>query len=144
MTNSILLTRHNQEIAQWSPDPFPRKRVGSGHETMQPCARPTDLFVVSCPDTTLASVTLSSHMTNGILLTRHNQEIAQWSPDPFPHERVGSGHETIEERALVEYVMGKGFVASWPHTKRTEFWENAAKYLPSTYHPLSEHAYTRK
>ena len=50
----------------------------------------------------------------------------------------------VEERALVEYVMGKGFVASWPHTKRTEFWENAAKYLPSTYHPLSEHAYTRK
>ena len=33
-------------------------------------------------------------MTNGILLTRHNQEIAQWSPDPFPHERVGSGDET--------------------------------------------------
>ena len=61
---------------------------------MQPCARPTDLFVVSCPDPILASVTLSSHMTNGILLTRHNQEIAQWSPDPFPRERVGSGHET--------------------------------------------------
>ena len=33
-------------------------------------------------------------MTNGILLTRHNQEIAQWSPDPFPRERVGSGDET--------------------------------------------------
>ena len=33
-------------------------------------------------------------MTNGILLTRHNQEIVQWSPDPFPRERVGSGHET--------------------------------------------------
>ena len=33
-------------------------------------------------------------MTNGILLTRHNQEIAQWSPDPFPRERVRSGHET--------------------------------------------------
>ena len=30
---SRLLTRHNQEIAQWSPDPFPRERVGSGHET---------------------------------------------------------------------------------------------------------------
>ena len=58
---------------------------------MQPCARPTDLFVVSCPDPTFAS---SSHMTNGILLTWHNQEIAQWSPDPFPHERVGSGPET--------------------------------------------------
>ena len=25
-----LLTRHNQESSQWSPDPFPRKRVGSG------------------------------------------------------------------------------------------------------------------
>ena len=61
---------------------------------MQPCARPTYLFVVSCPDPTLASVTLSSHMTNSILLTQQNQEIAQWSPDPFPRERVGSGHET--------------------------------------------------
>ena len=28
-----MLTQHNQENAQWSPDPFPRKRVG--HETMQ-------------------------------------------------------------------------------------------------------------
>ena len=42
----------------------------------------------------------SSHMTNGILLTRHNQEIAQWSPDPFPRERVGSGHETTLEPNL--------------------------------------------
>ena len=69
---------------------------------MQPCARPTDLFVVSCPDPTLASVTLSSHMTNGILLTRHNQEIAQWSPDPFPRERVGSGHETMMKAMEME------------------------------------------
>ena len=30
------------------------------------------------------------------LLTRHNQENAQWSPDPFPCERVGSGHKTRE------------------------------------------------
>ena len=30
---AFLLTQHNQEIAQWSPDPFPRERVGSGHET---------------------------------------------------------------------------------------------------------------
>ena len=36
-------------------------------------------------------------MTNGILLTRHNQAIAQWSPDPFPRERVGYGHETTWE-----------------------------------------------
>ena len=62
---------------------------------MQPCARSTDLFVVSCPDPTLAPpLRYSSHMTNGILLTRQDQEIAQWSPDPFPRERVGSGHET--------------------------------------------------
>ena len=55
---------------------------------MQPCARPTDLFVVSCPDPTLARLLrYLSHMTNGILLTRHNQGIAQWSPDPFPSER---------------------------------------------------------
>ena len=42
----------------------------------------------------LATTRYSSHMSNGILLTQHNQEIAQWSPDPFPRERVGSGHET--------------------------------------------------
>ena len=40
-------------------------------------------------------------MTNGILLTRHNQEITQWSPDPFPRERVGSGHETSEYQAFL-------------------------------------------
>ena len=39
-------------------------------------------------------------MTNGILLTRHNQEIAQWSPDPFPHKRVGSGHETYSDHDI--------------------------------------------
>ena len=66
---------------------------------MQPCARPTDLFVVLCPDPTLTSVMLLKSHTNGILLTWHNQGIAQWSPDPFPHERVGSGHETKSARA---------------------------------------------
>ena len=30
-------------------------------------------------------------MTNGILLTRHNQEIAKWSPDPFPRGGWGLG-----------------------------------------------------
>ena len=29
-----LFAVHNQEIAQVSPDPFPRERVGSGDETM--------------------------------------------------------------------------------------------------------------
>ena len=29
-----------------------------------------------------------------ILLTRHNQESTQWSPDLFPCERVGSRHES--------------------------------------------------
>ena len=29
----IIKTRHNQEIAQWSPDPFPRERVGSRHDS---------------------------------------------------------------------------------------------------------------
>ena len=32
-SESILLTLHNQESAQCSQDPFPRERVGSGHET---------------------------------------------------------------------------------------------------------------
>ena len=44
-------------------------------------------------------------MTNGILLTRHNQEIAQWSPDPFPRERVGSGHETSGGGAQCSVVV---------------------------------------
>ena len=40
------------------------------------------------------SCTISLAYSESILLTRHNQESAQWSPDPFPRERVGSGHET--------------------------------------------------
>ena len=61
-------------------------------------------------------------MTNGILLTRRNQEIAQWSPDPFPRERVGSGHETRAQphpnldlvprpsapRPVEKFLMGRG------------------------------------
>jgi len=38
------------------------------------------------------------------LLTWYNQEIAQWSPDPFPRERVGSGHETTEALALEQKI----------------------------------------
>ena len=29
------------------------------------------------------------------MLSQHNQETAQLLPDPFPSERVGSGHKTI-------------------------------------------------
>ena len=46
-------------------------------------------------------------MTNGILLTQYNQEITQWSPDPFHHERVGSGHETRVNRGNSEYSFKK-------------------------------------
>ena len=44
-------------------------------------------------------------MANGILLTRHNQEITQWSPDLFPCERVGSGYETT---FLLGILWGSG------------------------------------
>ena len=33
--------------------------------------------------------------SKSILLSWYSQEIAQWSPDSFPCERAGSGHETI-------------------------------------------------
>ena len=33
-------------------------------------------------------------------MTQHNQESAQWSPDPFSHERVGSGDETTHFREM--------------------------------------------
>ena len=32
-------------------------------------------------------------------MTQHNQEIAQQSPDLFPHERAGYGHETMCNQA---------------------------------------------
>ena len=34
------------------------------------------------------------------MLTQHNQENAQWSRDPFPRERVGSGDETTSQRGI--------------------------------------------
>lgn len=34
-----------------------------------------------------------------------------------------------EERTLTEYVLKKGYLMSWPLTKRTDFWESAAQYL---------------
>ena len=36
--------------------------------------------------------TISLGCSASRLLTQHNQEIAQWSPDPFLCEKVGSGH----------------------------------------------------
>ena len=38
--------------------------------------------------------TISLACSESILLTRYNQESSQWSPDAFPHERVGSGHNS--------------------------------------------------
>ena len=35
------------------------------------------------------------------LLTRHNQENAQWSPDSFLCERVGSGHKTNRWKNMI-------------------------------------------
>ena len=52
-------------------------------------------------------------MTNGILLTRHNQEIAQCSPDPFPRERVGSGDETVSILQATESWAGPGNEATF-------------------------------
>ena len=63
MTNGILLTRHNQEIAQWSPDPFPRERVGSGHETRLDYARlcSRDPQLIPCP---YAQLPVPVHVTS--------------------------------------------------------------------------------
>ena len=37
----------------------------------------------------------------------HDQENAPMSPDPFPRERLGSGNETIHDRAfLAMYRVG--------------------------------------
>ena len=43
------------------------------------------------------------------LLTQHNQEIAQWSPDPFSCERVGSGQETKEKHYWAGYLTTVGW-----------------------------------
>ena len=50
------------------------------------------------------------------LLTRHIQQSAQWSPDPFTRERVGSGH----------YVLVHRFCASrkgWGRVGRLGCWK---------------------
>ena len=46
--------------------------------------------LVSCPDLTLSRGKGSGDHERFESI----REIAQWSPDPFSHERVGSGHET--------------------------------------------------
>ena len=60
--------------------------MGSGHETTN--------MSVGRANGCMMWRTISLGCSVSRLLTRHNQEIAQWSPDPFPRERVGSGHET--------------------------------------------------
>ena len=61
--------------------------MGSGHETTNRS--------VGRSSTWLHDVALFHWVVSvSRLLTRHNQRFAQWSPDPFPRERVGSGHET--------------------------------------------------
>ena len=84
MTNGILLTPHNQEVTQWSPDPFSRERVGSGHETRS-------------PDHFSRERVGSGHKTrspNPFSRERVGSGHETRSPDPFSRERVGSGHET--------------------------------------------------
>ena len=71
-------------------------------------------------------------MTNGILLTRHNQEIAQWSPDPFPRERVGSGNETSVGRGCEGggrwrgVCVGRGDILYNPFSFRGWLWHRTA------------------
>ena len=56
---SRLLTRHNQENAQWSPDPFPRMRLGSGHKTKALVTKPFSLWVGSgCEATAISSINI--------------------------------------------------------------------------------------
>ena len=54
--------------------------MGSGHET-------TNRLVGQAHGCMTHAISLGCSR----LLTQHNQEIAQWSPDPFPRERVGLG-----------------------------------------------------
>ena len=44
-------------------------------------------------DTIVINSTISLVCSEPRPLTRHNQESTQKSPDPFPHERVGSGRK---------------------------------------------------
>ena len=62
--------------------------MGSGHKTTNRSAGRSSTWL---HDVALA-ISLGCSVSR--LLTRHNQRFAQWSPDPFPRERVGSGHET--------------------------------------------------
>ena len=43
--------------------------------------------------------------------------------------RGADSWSALEERSLVEFVMMKGFVTDWPHTKKIDFWEGAAKFI---------------
>ena len=53
--------------------------------------------------------------SESILLTRHNQERTQWSPDPFPRERVGSGHElTIDKHVSSQASVGRAHASCTP------------------------------
>ena len=61
------------------------------------------ICILALPPLSSCLLRYSSHLTNGILLTWYNQEIAQWSPDPFPCVRVGSGHETSQLAASNKY-----------------------------------------
>ena len=74
-------------------------------------------------------------MTNGILLTQHNQEIAQWSPDPFPHERVGSGHDTTWKDTLLITVCSLHLVMCAycfvPSLLYKHSWKDTMWYLSS-------------
>jgi len=44
--------------------------------------------------------------------TWHNHEITQSSPDPFPHERVGSGHGTRADDAGINQNVQCGTCGS--------------------------------
>ena len=70
------------------------------------------------------------------------QYVAQTQSTSQPRKRLDFGESTAhsskplsslwskeEEGALVDYVIRKGFVLSWPTTKRKRFWEDAALSL---------------
>ena len=102
------------------------------HATMCSTDRPIccraeieDEQICICPKTAKefqpATTRYSSHMTNGILLTPHNQEVTQWSPDPFSRERVGSGHETRSPGPFSRERVGSGHETNtWHGTQHVQ------------------------
>ena len=60
---------------------------------------------------------------------KHSARFPAASKKELSFEETSTTWSKLEESTLVDYVIQKGYMTTWPTTKHLEFWEGASQFL---------------